>query len=63
MDGVGGCCNGDLGRLNDGPVVIAEGDEELAGAISAVGGGQNPVGRDERTSAEAGPIDKDGHLP
>jgi hypothetical protein len=28
-----------------------------------VGGGQNPVGRDERTSAEAGPIDKDWHLP
>jgi len=59
VEGIGGCCNGDLGRLNDGPVVIAEGDEELAGAISAVGGGQNPVGRDERTSAEAGPIDKD----
>ena len=63
MDGVFSSDDGNLRRLGYSSVVGAKKKAEHCGRICAVSGRQNPVGRDESTSAEAVSIDGDGHLP
>ena len=63
MDGVFSSDDGNLRRLGYSSVVGAKKKAEHCGRIGAVSGRQNPVGRDESTSAEAVSIDGDGHLP